>query len=680
MFLKKLILKNFKSFEGKKELEFPSLITAIVGPNGCGKSNILDAIRWVLGEQSFKTLRVDEGKDLIFSTKNRSANFAEVEVIFDNQKKLFPLDFPEISFSRRIDRSGENFYYFNRQPVRLKDIIEFSALAKIGLKGFSFINQGAVDNILKVSPFERREMLEENLGLKPLEIKKEEAEKKLENTLKNLEEAEIIIQEIVPHLNFLKRQVNRFERREKIEKELKDLKKQYFSLLYQQIEKEKYCPQINKEEILNKLKLINEKIKEKESKIINNKNKKLEEEIQTLTQEIFDLQEKKSDFLQKISFERARKINSKKIVFQKEDFLQIKEELEKILSLNDLKEIKELINSLIKKIETRLEVPKEESDNLYESDLYKIENELKEKSQKLKILQERLKENNLEFKTAFEEIESLRDEKEKLEKEIQKEEILNERYRIHLEDFLKKLKENNLTLQEIQQENPKETLEVLERKIFRLENEIREIGKIDETLLKEYQETSGRYEFYLKQTEDLKKASEDLKKLIKELEEEIRKKFQKALRQISSEFNRYFQLMFKGGKASLVEIKASEKNYEGVEIKVDILKTNVKNIFMLSGGERTLVAIALLFAIVNYSNPPLLILDEIDAALDEENSRRFSEILKELSRETQFIVITHNRMTMEAAGTIYGVTLNKNNSSLLFSLKLEEAKNQNFVS
>ena len=679
MFLKKLILKNFKSFEGKKELEFPTLITAIVGPNGCGKSNILDAIRWVLGEQSFKILRVEEGKDLIFSTKNKSANFAEVEIIFDNSKNILPLNLSEISILRRIDRSGENFYYLNHQPARLKDIIEISASAKIGLKGFSFINQGAVENVLKVSPEERREMLEENLGLKPLEIKKEEAKRKLINTQKNLEEAEIIIKEITPHLKFLKRQISRFQKREKIEAELKELLKQYFALLYKKVEGEKYHSGFNKEELLKRINALKEKIKEKEKEIetINNRDRSLEEEIQKLTQEIFQLQDKRGFLLEKISFEKVKEANSQILSLKKEDFIEIKNELEKIINLNSLEEIKKEILKIIKKIKEKIgEKPKENKISFYQEDLQKIEKELGEKTEKLRTFQEQLKSKNLNFKTLFQEIESLREEKEALEKEIQKEEILNERYRIHFEEFFKKLSENNLSLEEIKDYpfNKDLSLDFLERKIYQLKNEINEIGKVDENLLKEYEETNERYNFYLKQIEDLKKAIEDLKKLIKELEEEIKKEFQKALKEINKEFNRYFRLMFKGGLASLIEVKDNEKNYWGVDIKVDILKTQVKSISMLSGGEKTLIAIALLFAIVNYSNPPLLILDEIDAALDEENSRRFSEILRELSKETQFIVITHNRMTMESAGTIYGVTLNKDNSSLLFSVKLEEAQ------
>jgi len=117
MFLKRVIIKNFKSFYKTTVLDFPSKITAIVGPNGSGKSNIVDAIRWALGEQSYKNLRVETSDDLIFNSPKLAAGFAEVELNFDNSKKLFPLDFLEVSIARRIDRQGESKYFLNKKPA-----------------------------------------------------------------------------------------------------------------------------------------------------------------------------------------------------------------------------------------------------------------------------------------------------------------------------------------------------------------------------------------------------------------------------------------------------------------------------------------------------------------------------------------------------------------------------------
>ena len=685
MFLKKIVLKNFKSFQGKKELEFPVRVTAIVGPNGCGKSNILDAIRWILGEQSLKLLRVEKNTDLIFSGKNKgsSAGFAQGELIFDNSKKLFPLENTEISISRRIDRDGNNLYYLNHQPVRLKEIIEITAAAKIGLKGFTFINQGAVENVLKVSPEERRMMLEENLGLKSLEIKKEEAQRKLINSQENLAQVELLMQELLPHLNFLKRQVSRWEKREKLEKELESLNKQYFYLLYQEIQKEKPKTNLNFEEAKKEIEKIQNIIREKEKEIGLIKDKKeedLENKIQNLTQEIFQLKDKRSSLIEKISLEKAKiQEAGKPRIDYESHLLSVKKSLEEIFSLADLNLMKEKIFQLIKSIDQIFTSPKtkENVNPDLEKEIQKIDQELKEKTDLLNQWQEILKKRNLNFRQVFEEINQLQQKKSDLEKEIQKGEIFNERYNLLLADFSKKLKENNLTLGDLETFKPEESLifslEQIERKIFNLKKALSEIGTVDETLLKEYEETNQRYNFYLQQTKDLKQAIENLNNLIKELEQEVKKNFEQSLREIDKEFNRYFRLMFKGGTAKLVEVKNEENNYWGVDIKIDLPKTYLKNLAILSGGEKTLVAISLLLAIVNYSNPPLLILDEIDAALDEENSRRFAEILKELSQETQFIVITHNRLTMEAAGVIYGVTLNDDKSSQLLSISLEEA-------
>ena len=170
---------------------------------------------------------------------------------------------------------------------------------------------------------------------------------------------------------------------------------------------------------------------------------------------------------------------------------------------------------------------------------------------------------------------------------------------------------------------------------------------------------------------------EDLNTLIKELNNQIEERFSKAINGINEEFNHYFQLIFKGGSAKLIQNRQESNNHDvvwGVDIKINIPKTQLKGIDMLSGGEKTLITACLLFALVNQSNSPLVVVDEIDAALDEENSARFSEILKALTKNTQFIIITHNRMTMNAVQIIYGVTLSENDSSQLLSLKLEEAE------
>ena len=699
MFLKQIILRNFKSFNGKTVLDFPDFFTAIVGPNGSGKSNVVDAIRWALGEQSFKNLRVDKGSDLIFSgnLKNTSAGFAEVELIFDNKQNHFPLEFSEISLKRRIDKGEINTYFLNNQVCRLKDIIETSASAKLGLKGFSIINQGSIINILKVSAQERRMMLEENLGLKNLVIKKEEAKRKLENTLINLDKIQALKQEIAPHLRSLKRQVERWEKVEKIKENLILLEKKYFINVYSQLLEEKNVSSVDFDALQNKIKILEKEIetKSKEIGLVDGADdKNLEIKIKNLTKEIIDLQNQRSFLLRDLNKkeEEESEVNSPKLDL-KEKMISLKEELQSLLSFSSLEEIKNGINNLIQNLNLFLspvvQVQKKENGKTekIQKELDIIEEAINQKNELLNKLQEEQNIQNLDFKKKFQEIESKRAEKENLYREIQREEILNEKFELYLIDFKRRLKESGIEFDDIKNSYEQDKLSNivsnqefvnLEKKIWKEKQGLAEIGVEDQAVIAEYKEVSERHEFLTQQINDLSKGMEDLKILINELEGQIEGRFEKAIKEINEEFNHYFQLIFNGGSAKLIQKKEKSNNEEnlvlGVDIKINIPKTQLQSLEMLSGGEKTLVAICLLFALVKQSQVPLLVVDEIDAALDEENSRRFAEILKALNQKTQFIIITHNRMTMSAVQVIYGVTLSENNNSQLFSLKLEEAE------
>jgi len=696
MFLNRIILKNFKSFSGKTILDFPCLFTAIVGPNGSGKSNIVDAIRWAFGEQSFKNLRAEKGRDLIFSGKNKdsSAGFAEVELIFDNSKKIFPLEISELSILRRIDKEDNNSYFLNHQSCRLKDIIEVLAAARLGLKGLSIINQGSIGDILKVSSRERRIMLEESLGLKNLETKKEEAKRKLENTLINLDKAQALRHEILPHLRSLKRQVSRWEKREKIKEELLETEKKYFVNIYHQILQENTHSHPDIDKIKKDIEGLENGIREKEKEIgLSNEkfDKSLEIQIKNVTQQIIDLQNQKSIQLRALGRkEVSSKLNITGESLEKGIF-SIKGKLQPLLSFSNLEEIKKEIKNIIQDINTLIssgsqEEEKEENLKEIQKSLKKIEEEINEKNEQLSNWQDQLNERGLDFRNKFQEIESKREEKEKLYRELQREEILNEKFRLRIEDFKRRLGEAGFEFQEVEKlyQNEKNVqlvslkeFSVLENKIWRRKKELSEMGVEDENIINEYSDVSNRYDFLSQQIGDLNKGVEDLNTLIKELNNQIEEKFSKAINGINEEFNHYFQLIFKGGSAKLIQVKQESNNHNivwGVDIKINIPKTQLKGIDILSGGEKTLITACLLFALVNQSNSPLVVVDEIDAALDEENSARFSEILKALTKKTQFIIITHNRMTMNAVQIIYGVTLSENDSSQLLSLKLEEAE------
>lgn len=209
--MKKIEIQGFKSFADKLSLEFDDGITAIVGPNGSGKSNVADAIRWVLGEQSVKTLRGSKMEDIIFAgTERRKAlSFAEVSITFDNRTQLFAVDYSEVCITRRVYRSGESEYYINKSKCRLKDIHEMLMDTGIGKDGYSIIGQGQVEKLLSTKPDDRRHIFEEAAGIVKYKSRKVESEKKLESEHQNLLRVNDIITEIEGHLQPLEEQAEK---------------------------------------------------------------------------------------------------------------------------------------------------------------------------------------------------------------------------------------------------------------------------------------------------------------------------------------------------------------------------------------------------------------------------------------------------------------------------------------
>ncbi|MEA4896711.1 MAG: chromosome segregation protein SMC [Christensenellaceae bacterium] len=208
MRLKKLEIQGFKSFADRTEITFEHGITGIVGPNGCGKSNISDAVRWVLGEQSAKTLRGGKMEDVIFggTEKRRRLSFCEVVLIFDNEDRALPLDFGEVGVSRRVYRSGESEYAINKTPCRLRDVVELFRDTGIGKEGYSLIGQGRIDEILSVKSEDRRQIFEEAAGIVKYKARRAEAQKRMENTRLNLTRVEDILGELEARVEPLRAQ------------------------------------------------------------------------------------------------------------------------------------------------------------------------------------------------------------------------------------------------------------------------------------------------------------------------------------------------------------------------------------------------------------------------------------------------------------------------------------------
>ena len=257
MYLQKLEIHGFKSFAQKTVLEFPSHvnsskgITCVVGPNGSGKSNVADAIRWVLGEQSIKTLRGKKSQDVIFSGSDKKSRlgFAEVTMYLNNEDKSADIDYTELAITRRVYQNGEGEYLINKNKARLTDIQLLLAKGGFGQRTYSIIGQGMADSVLSASLAERKELFDEAVGVKQFQIKRDHALNKFKASMDNLSQTELTLQELEPRLKSLTRQVKKLEKREEIEKELKTLQLNYFSHNLQFLDKNINHIQNNKTEL-----------------------------------------------------------------------------------------------------------------------------------------------------------------------------------------------------------------------------------------------------------------------------------------------------------------------------------------------------------------------------------------------------------------------------------------------
>jgi chromosome segregation protein len=212
----------------------------------------------------------------------------------------------------------------------------------------------------------------------------------------------------------------------------------------------------------------------------------------------------------------------------------------------------------------------------------------------------------------------------------------------------------------------------LEENINRQRALLRRMGAINPEAQKEYHEVKERFDYLTSQVADLKKADEDLRQVIAELDELMRREFKKTFTAVAAEFKQYFTRLFDGGSARLILTDEENPTETGIDIEAKLPGRREQGLSLLSGGERSLTAVALIFALLKVSPTPFCVLDEVDAALDEANVGRFTELLKELSSQTQFIVITHNRNTVQVADVIYGITMGRDSASQVVSLRLDE--------
>ncbi len=740
MRLKNLEINGFKSFPKKTNLDFKSPVVCIVGPNGSGKSNVVEAIRFALGEQSIKSMRSKAGADLIFKGSKYlpKGSRASVAIYFDNADKIFKLqnengeninlDYDVVSVAREVYADGLNKYILNGTEVRLKDINALLASVNIGSSGHHIISQGEADRILNALPKDRREMVEDALGLKIYQYKIKETERKLERTTNNMKEVSLLRRENAPHLNFLKKQVEKFEKAKEMKVELLELYREYLKKESIYLEKEKTSLSTDKKKVIAELEIVKEKISTNpdDNLVIENEKtnnlRALEEKISKIRMVKNELERKLGRIEGMIEMEEKRTVKperSENVSIQREElesFLkEMNEYLEEAIYIDVLENIAPVLGK-VRDILNRFSRNFNQTDNTSISDS-QIEN-LKNTEREV---QNEIDKIELEEKNIFTSIENLKNEiNQEIEVNRDKE---REKYTFkvkygELSSALNIIlvKEENLTRElEIFENEIKEGAgfigsEILSYKNFEIVEELINKSKQEENrrrierikikledvgaggggdLLKEFEEANERDQFLAKELEDLSLSIVSLRTLMTDLKEKIDVLFKEGIKKINVEFQEFFALMFGGGTGSLnivteqkrkktddeegVEEDDDTPPEQGIEINVSLPHKKVKELQSLSGGERSLTSIALLFAMSQVNPPPFLVLDETDAALDEANSRKYGDMLEKLSKRSQLVVVTHNRETMSRAGVLYGVTVGADGASKLLSVKFDEA-------
>lgn len=742
MRLSHITIQGFKSFAKKTTIDVTHQVTGVVGPNGSGKSNIAEAIRFVLGEQSMKSMRGKTGSDVIFKGSEHlpAMSRASVTMVIDNKNKstkgdvmtqaspeLAPyLVYDELTLSRVIYADGTSDYLLNDAKIRLKDVQELLSFAGIGGSAHTIINQGEADRILLASPRDRKEALEDALGLRVYHMRLNESKRKLERVKSHVREVELLRTEIKPHLTHLERQVKKIESQEEERKNLHKLLIAYFTREERELEllSERIREQgtsstliLITDSIRKELQVLKEKKHDPQSVTLSEKHtfqaemRSLSERKDQITKTLGRLEAEKS-YLEK---EMTREEEKKSVTISHDDFNTAHSSISRgftdafrALSTQDVSEAKTSVDTLSHNVETFFTTHSTKKVSNKEQIIVDIasitetirEHEGKEKvlandmvflqgkidaiaskaqahitsryeeEKKVMLLESKLRELDSVIALRRQEEGELALRKQHFDALVQEGVMIVGRVVIDYKNYVPEEKYNA---------TPKHDLmRAIERSKLRIEEA--GVPNRDEVIA-EYKSTKERDEYLAKELADIQESENKLLVLIEELETSLEDKLASGVAEVSKVFGEFFGEVFIGGKGKLslvqfvkVDDEGNQITEQGVDIDVSLPNKKVKEINMFSGGERALVSIALLFAMSAITPPPFMVLDETDAPLDEANARKYGVMLQRLAENSKLLVITHNRETMNHCDMLYGVTIGVDGSSKLLSIDFKQAE------
>ena len=726
MQLKHIKLAGFKSFVDPTRISFPTNMVAVVGPNGCGKSNVIDAVRWVLGELSAKNLRGESMSDVIFngSDLRKPSGQCSIELLFDNSMGKIGGEYSkynEISIKRMMTRDGQSHYSMNNTRCRRKDVQDIFLGTGLGPRSYAIIEQGMVSKIVSAKPEEMRVFIEEAAGISKYKERRKETEQRIKKTKENLSRVKDIRDEIQRLINRLQNQAKAAEKYKKLQVEEKELKLK-ISILNTLSAKAK------KDSLSSKISQLSNQVSVKSAEV--NTHQASIDQIKTEHASVLSAFEAAQKNFYTIGSEIARyetnlqNIN-KAILGYEEGLSRAKDRYaealdnessienlspkEKAMKLLDaisegLKgfgpsadsirskaaELKDLLTSILK-------ITSAQSKNITNEYLLR-QNEISEQLDQAK--ENKLKaENDLsalveKSSTAESELNSIRQKQSVVDASIQ--DVENKKSIAALDFRSLEEKLNNLKLDlrtfEVNLDNASGTLKKagisiadlnpgdyeamdlldLESSLASTQSSIISLGAINLAAPDEIAEESKRIDELDSQLDDLNEALDKLQSAIKKIDVESKMKFDESFNAVNSKIQEIFPKLFGGGKAALQLIDGDSFN-SGITLAAQPPGKKNATISQLSGGEKAMTALSLVFALFELNPAPFCMLDEVDAPLDDINATRFVAMVEEMSDRVQFIFITHNKISMEKSDHLMGITMQEAGVSRVVSVDVKEA-------
>ena len=726
MQLKHIKLAGFKSFVDPTRISFPTNMVAVVGPNGCGKSNVIDAVRWVLGELSAKNLRGESMSDVIFngSDLRKPSGQCSIELLFDNSMGKLGGEYAkynEISIKRMMTRDGQSHYSMNNTRCRRKDVQDIFLGTGLGPRSYAIIEQGMVSKIVSAKPEDMRVFIEEAAGISKYKERRKETEQRIKKTKENLARVKDIRDEIQRLINRLQNQAKAAEKYKKLQIEEKDLKLKISILntLSAKAKKDSLSSKISqlsnqvnvKSAEVNTHQVSIDQIKTEHASVLSafevaQKNfytigseiARHETNLQNINKAILGYEEG----LTRAKDRYAEALNNESSI----ENLSPKEKAMKLLDaisegLKDFGPSAESIRSKADELKdlliSILQITSAQSKNITNEYLLR-QNEISEQLGQAK--ENKLKaENDLaalieKSSTAESELNSIRQKQSVVDASIQDVENKKSIAALDLRSLEEKLNDLKLDLRtfEVNLDNASATLKKagisisdlnpgdyeaidlldLESSLASTQSSIISLGAINLAAPDEIAEESKRIDELDSQLEDLNEALDKLQSAIKKIDAESKMKFDESFNAVNSKIQEIFPKLFGGGKAAL-HLMDGDSFDSGITLTAQPPGKKNATISQLSGGEKAMTALSLVFALFELNPAPFCMLDEVDAPLDDINATRFVAMVEEMSDRVQFIFITHNKISMEKSDHLMGVTMQEAGVSRVVSVDVKEA-------